>query len=232
MTSVPMRIISPGMLPSFFMMPTAVISTPRICDGSDCSGTVYLDQTAFDWMGGLLASTLGNGLAQSVTYDFAGDELSRSLKQGDTEVFGETVLRMQQPSSGAPPCGGSADQPNYAGGFVFAHGLSGSGLPSQDQNTWSCFSYDGASRLVESDLYTADGDDWNGTISYSYDYDPNGNLTGIETGVPSAKAQGATLEPKLGTRFAGEAFPLQAVQAVSAQGTSTSYSRSGADQLT
>src|SRR5215217_4324408 len=158
--------------------------------------------------------------------------VSRSLKQGDTEVFGETVLRMQQPSGGAPPCGGSADQPNYAGGFVFAHALSGSGLPSQDQNTWSCFSYDGAGRLVESALYPADGDAWNGTISYAYGYDPNGNLTGIETGVPSAKAQGAMLEPKLGTRFAGEAFPLQVLKAAAAEGTSTSYSRSGADQLT
>jgi RHS repeat-associated protein len=139
---------------------------------------------------------------------------------------------MQQPSGGAPPCGGSADQPNYAGGFVFAHGLSGSGLPSQDQNTWSCFSYDGAGRLVQSDLYTADGDDWNGTISYSYGYDPNGNLTGIETGVPSAKAQGAKHEPKFGPRLAGAAFPLQAVHAAAAEGTSTSFSRSGADQLT
>ena len=62
-------------------------------------------------MGGMLASTLGNGLSQSITYDFAGDELSRSLKQGNTEVFGETVLRMQQASGGAPPCGGSATTP-------------------------------------------------------------------------------------------------------------------------
>ena len=79
---------------------------------------------------------------------------------------------------------------------------------------------------------TADGDDWNGTISYSYGYDPNGNLTGIETGVPSAKAQGAMIEPKFGTRLAGEAFPLEILKAAAAEGTSTSFSRSGADQLT
>jgi hypothetical protein len=203
----------------------------RICDGADCSGTVYLDKTAFDWMGNALASKLGNGLVDSVSYDFAGDELSHSLTKGETEVFGETVLNMQLPSGGAEPCGGSAESPNYSGGFVFAHGLSGSGLPSQDQNSWTCFTYDGVGRLVQSNTYTNDGGTWTGQVSYGYSYDPNGNLTSIETGVPSVGAQGASLSPKLGTSLAGAELPLQITEAA-AEGSSTSFTRSGSDQLT
>ena len=213
-------------------------SVARACDGSDCSGTVYSDLVTFDWLSMPLTAQTANGLTQTIAYDLRGGALSATTVQAASTLLQEDLRNMQS-ADNENPCPGDASISNYAGGLLIARQLAGDGLPPADQGVWSCYTYDGAGRLVETDNYVANGQDWTGRGSSLYAYDPNGNLMAAEIGAttPLAK-QGAAralprpLEPAAASRAAkpAQGATAKAPFAVG-DGTGMSYARSGNDQI-
>jgi hypothetical protein len=152
----------------------------RLCSGADCSGTIYSDVTQFDWTSSPLLTVAGNGVSTAQTYDLRGRTLSTSASLGDVVLFAES-LRDMQIADDENPCPGSTSSPDYAAGLIIARALSGSGLPEQDQDTWECYSYDGAARLSQTSRYQWGSDGWQESATYSYSYDDNSNVESIST---------------------------------------------------
>ncbi|HJT91694.1 MAG TPA: hypothetical protein VJ777_07080, partial [Mycobacterium sp.] len=219
--------------------PTVLGSAVRSCDGADCSGTVYTDLVAFDWLGMALTAQASNGIAQTISYDLRGSALS-AVTQKDGATLMQETLRSMQSADNDNPCPGNAATPNFAGGLLIGRQLGGDGLPSQDQGIWSCYGYDGAGRLVETDNYLADGQSWTGQGRSVYAYDPNGNLTSAAIGVssPAAKQGALRIKPSVltpagaaGTAAKPALGSLARTAPDVGAATAMSYVRSGNDQI-
>ncbi|HYN00312.1 MAG TPA: RHS repeat-associated core domain-containing protein [Aestuariivirgaceae bacterium] len=166
---------------------------------------------SFDWTSSPLTVVSGNGISESYAYDLRGNRLEQSASLNGTVLFAE-ALRDMQIADDENPCPGTASSPDYSSGLFIGRSLSGSGLPPADQDVWDCYSYDGASRLIETDRYEQNGSGWQGVSSYGYGLDGNGNLASIATSLPSAVLTSPSLLP-------------------AAASSISSFSRSGSDRI-